>query len=130
MRKKPYLRGNGHEPMSLSTSNFSRKLEKILKITFAFSDQLKSDKSFLDDSYLKYIGWTLHDKIGDVRYSFILGRSKFTYETKKKKPCLTDRCGIGFVNLIIQPPTPPFIGSILERILYQIQKESAAYLCL
>ena len=39
---------------------------------------------FLDDSYLKYIGWTLHDKIGDVRYSFILGRSKFTYETKKK----------------------------------------------
>ena len=71
--------------MSLSTSNFSRKLEKILKITFAFSDQLKSDKSFLDDSYLKYIGWTLHDKIGDVRYSFILGWSKFTYETKKKK---------------------------------------------
>lgn len=23
--------------------------------------------NFLDDSYLKYIGWTLHDKIGDVR---------------------------------------------------------------
>merc|ERR1719322_1391446 len=24
-------------------------------------------QNFLDDSYLKYIGWTLHDKIGDVR---------------------------------------------------------------
>ena len=24
-------------------------------------------QNFLDDSYLKYIGWTLHDKVGDVR---------------------------------------------------------------
>lgn len=24
-------------------------------------------QNFLDDSYLKYIGWTLHDKIGEVR---------------------------------------------------------------
>lgn len=24
-------------------------------------------KNFLDDSYLKYIGWTLHDKVGEVR---------------------------------------------------------------
>lgn len=24
-------------------------------------------QSFLDDSYLKYIGWTLHDKVGEVR---------------------------------------------------------------
>ena len=27
----------------------------------------KFHQNFLDDSYLKYIGWTLHDKIGDVR---------------------------------------------------------------
>lgn len=27
----------------------------------------KFSSNFLDDSYLKYIGWTLHDKIGDVR---------------------------------------------------------------
>ena len=24
-------------------------------------------KNFLDDSYLKYIGWTLYDKVGEVR---------------------------------------------------------------
>lgn len=24
-------------------------------------------QNFLDDSYLKYIGWTLHDKVGEVR---------------------------------------------------------------
>lgn len=28
---------------------------------------IKFSKNFLDDSYLKYIGWTLHDKVGDVR---------------------------------------------------------------
>ncbi|KAG1650209.1 Cohesin subunit SA-1 [Nymphon striatum] len=28
---------------------------------------LKFHQMFLDDSYLKYIGWTLHDKVGDVR---------------------------------------------------------------
>lgn len=28
---------------------------------------IKFSTNFLDDSYLKYIGWTLHDKIGDVR---------------------------------------------------------------
>lgn len=28
---------------------------------------IKFPINFLDDSYLKYIGWTLHDKIGDVR---------------------------------------------------------------
>jgi len=27
----------------------------------------KFHQNFLDDSYLKYIGWTLHDKVGDVR---------------------------------------------------------------
>jgi len=27
----------------------------------------KFHQMFLDDSYLKYIGWTLHDKVGDVR---------------------------------------------------------------
>lgn len=27
----------------------------------------KFHQHFLDDSYLKYIGWTLHDKVGDVR---------------------------------------------------------------
>lgn len=27
----------------------------------------KFHQNFLDDSYLKYIGWTLHDKIGEVR---------------------------------------------------------------
>lgn len=27
----------------------------------------KFSSNFLDDSYLKYIGWTLHDKVGDVR---------------------------------------------------------------
>ncbi|GAB0097039.1 SA [Sergentomyia squamirostris] len=27
----------------------------------------KFSQSFLDDSYLKYIGWTLHDKVGEVR---------------------------------------------------------------
>lgn len=27
----------------------------------------KFSQNFLDDSYLKYIGWTLHDKVGDVR---------------------------------------------------------------
>lgn len=27
----------------------------------------KFSRNFLDDSYLKYIGWTLHDKVGDVR---------------------------------------------------------------
>src|SRR5688572_3352807 len=27
----------------------------------------KFHSNFLDDSYLKYIGWTLHDKVGDVR---------------------------------------------------------------
>ncbi|XP_076331165.1 cohesin subunit SA-1-like isoform X2 [Tachypleus tridentatus] len=27
----------------------------------------KFHSHFLDDSYLKYIGWTLHDKVGDVR---------------------------------------------------------------
>lgn len=27
----------------------------------------KFSQNFLDDSYLKYIGWTLHDKIGEVR---------------------------------------------------------------
>lgn len=27
----------------------------------------KSHQNFLDDSYLKYIGWTLHDKVGEVR---------------------------------------------------------------
>jgi len=27
----------------------------------------KFHSMFLDDSYLKYIGWTLHDKIGEVR---------------------------------------------------------------
>ncbi|XP_035908053.1 cohesin subunit SA-1 [Anopheles stephensi] len=28
---------------------------------------MKFSSNFLDDSYLKYIGWTLHDKVGDVR---------------------------------------------------------------
>lgn len=28
---------------------------------------MKFSRNFLDDSYLKYIGWTLHDKVGDVR---------------------------------------------------------------
>lgn len=28
---------------------------------------IKFSAHFLDDSYLKYIGWTLHDKVGDVR---------------------------------------------------------------
>lgn len=28
---------------------------------------IKFSRNFLDDSYLKYIGWTLHDKVGDVR---------------------------------------------------------------
>jgi len=28
---------------------------------------MKFHSFFLDDSYLKYIGWTLHDKIGEVR---------------------------------------------------------------
>ncbi|XP_023012703.1 stromal antigen [Leptinotarsa decemlineata] len=28
---------------------------------------LKFHANFLDDSYLKYIGWTLHDKVGEVR---------------------------------------------------------------
>ncbi|XP_055322653.1 cohesin subunit SA-1 isoform X2 [Sitodiplosis mosellana] len=28
---------------------------------------IKFPVNFLDDSYLKYIGWTLHDKVGDVR---------------------------------------------------------------
>lgn len=28
---------------------------------------IKFPINFLDDSYLKYIGWTLHDKVGDVR---------------------------------------------------------------
>lgn len=28
---------------------------------------IKFSNNFLDDSYLKYIGWTLHDKVGDVR---------------------------------------------------------------
>ncbi|XP_059620439.1 cohesin subunit SA-1 [Phlebotomus argentipes] len=27
----------------------------------------KFSQNFLDDSYLKYIGWTLHDKVGEVR---------------------------------------------------------------
>jgi len=27
----------------------------------------KFHQNFLDDSYLKYIGWTLHDKVGEVR---------------------------------------------------------------
>ena len=27
----------------------------------------KFHNNFLDDSYLKYIGWTLNDKVGDVR---------------------------------------------------------------
>ncbi|XP_047741436.1 cohesin subunit SA-2 isoform X1 [Hyalella azteca] len=27
----------------------------------------KFHQNFLDDTYLKYIGWTLHDKVGDVR---------------------------------------------------------------
>jgi cohesin complex subunit SA-1/2 len=27
----------------------------------------KFHHNFLDDSYLKYIGWTLHDKVGEVR---------------------------------------------------------------
>lgn len=27
----------------------------------------KFSQHFLDDSYLKYIGWTLHDKVGEVR---------------------------------------------------------------
>lgn len=27
----------------------------------------KFSSNFLDDSYLKYIGWTLHDKVGEVR---------------------------------------------------------------
>lgn len=27
----------------------------------------KFHSNFLDDSYLKYIGWTLHDKVGEVR---------------------------------------------------------------
>lgn len=27
----------------------------------------KFHANFLDDSYLKYIGWTLHDKVGEVR---------------------------------------------------------------
>lgn len=27
----------------------------------------KFHQQFLDDSYLKYIGWTLYDKVGDVR---------------------------------------------------------------
>ena len=29
-------------------------------------------QNFLDDSYLKYIGWTLHDKVGDVRLKCLL----------------------------------------------------------
>jgi len=28
----------------------------------------KFHTNFLDDSYLKYIGWTLHDRVGEVRY--------------------------------------------------------------
>ena len=27
----------------------------------------KYHTNFLDDTYLKYIGWTIHDKVGDVR---------------------------------------------------------------
>lgn len=27
----------------------------------------KFHTNFLDDSYLKYIGWTLHDRVGEVR---------------------------------------------------------------
>ncbi|XP_044729808.1 cohesin subunit SA-1 [Chrysoperla carnea] len=32
----------------------------------------KFHTNFLDDSYLKYIGWTLHDKVGDVRLRCLL----------------------------------------------------------
>ena len=32
----------------------------------------KFSSNFLDDSYLKYIGWTLHDKVGDVRLRCLL----------------------------------------------------------
>lgn len=32
-------------------------------------------KNFLDDSYLKYIGWTLHDKVGEVRLRCLLALS-------------------------------------------------------
>lgn len=35
----------------------------------------KFHQNFLDDSYLKYIGWTLHDKVGEVRLKCLQVRS-------------------------------------------------------
>lgn len=36
----------------------------------------KFHNNFLDDSYLKYIGWTLHDKCGEVRLKCLQVKTK------------------------------------------------------
>lgn len=42
----------------------------------------KFHQNFLDDSYLKYIGWTLHDKVGEVRLKCL--QVKYLLFTKSK----------------------------------------------
>lgn len=37
----------------------------------------KFHQNFLDDSYLKYIGWTLHDKVGEVRLKCLQVNEQF-----------------------------------------------------
>lgn len=44
----------------------------------------KFSKNFLDDSYLKYIGWTLHDKVGEVRLRCLQALLPL-YETEELK---------------------------------------------
>lgn len=45
---------------------------------------IKFSKNFLDDSYLKYIGWTLHDKVGEVRLRCLQALLPL-YETEELK---------------------------------------------
>lgn len=47
---------------------------------------------FLDDLYLKYIGWTLHDKVGSKVASELPPRRARDRTTLTTRPCRSARC--------------------------------------
>ncbi|XP_033221678.1 cohesin subunit SA-2 isoform X2 [Belonocnema kinseyi] len=63
----------------------------------------KFHQNFLDDSYLKYIGWTLHDKVGEVRLKCLQALQPLyaSEELKTKLELFTSKFKDRIVNMTL-----------------------------
>lgn len=77
---------------------------------------------FLDDSYLKYVGWTLHDKVGDVRLKCLQSLLSLyeTEEIAKKMELFTNKFKDRIVAMTLDKEFEVAVSAV--KLIIQVHK--------